>query len=117
MILLLASALAGVPDGVRGFAAPADVTAAFEEAKRPAPVCTELLAGHAALCFKVWEGGRRRWVVPADLEAWHTDVAALRLAVLERGRGRAKGAIERLHVAGGPADARSAYLQIRDGDG
>ncbi len=117
MIVWFAFAWGAVPDGLRPVAAPADIEARFRGAGAEPPVCTPVLPEHVALCFRVWEAGRRRWVKAGDLAAWGVGVEELRRAVIRRGQERLRGALERRHIDGMPADARSVYAVLRDGDG
>lgn len=119
MILLTVTALASVPAGVRGAAAPMDAPQLYAKRhpERAPLACTPMWEGHAQLCFRVREGGRNRWVTEADLGRWEVDRAALRLHVLERGQAIVRSAVEQRYVEGMPESAASRYLQVRDGDG
>lgn len=116
-LVLVPLASAGEVEGLQPAVAPNDVAKLFADAGKPAPACAPLLPDHAVLCFRYREAGKRRWVTASELEAWKTDVAALREQITRRGPSHLRGQIERLHVEGMPADGRSSYVRIRDGEG
>lgn len=106
MILwLVPAAGAAVPDGVRpavvGLDVPLAVAAWRQREGLPADAlaCEPLWPGATLLCWRVWEDGRRRWVLGSDLERWAADAAALRAAVVKAAEARLEGA-ERVPVGG-----------------
>lgn len=80
--ILLQLCWAAPPAGLRPIAAPADAEALYSAAQPDAaPLVCDLLLPHLKLCFKVWEGKRRRWVTEADAIAWKTTPTGLREAL------------------------------------
>ncbi|MEN0062474.1 MAG: hypothetical protein AAGA48_10010 [Myxococcota bacterium] len=103
---------------IRPVAATAEVLARFERWQRVTgqatslPACQPLEIPEVQLCFRVWEGRRRRWVTLSDLATWGTSGADLREAVVEDCAGSLR-ALQRQTVAGSTA----SYLTLTDGDG
>lgn len=74
--------------------------------------CAPLWPTAATLCFRVWEGGMRRWVTLSDTGRWGTSTAALTDAVSGLAAPHLAQA-ELLDVGGTSA----RYLRLVDGDG
>lgn len=112
--LLVATAIAQVPHGLRPALAPPDVHTLWASAHPDDPplACEAVLADRAMLCFRVWEGKRRRFVTQADLVAWGVGVDALVEAVRERSSERL-GALASAEVI----DMPESYWIARDDDG
>ncbi len=110
-----APASAAIPEGVRPAAAPDDVVESYAAAfpKRPGLACAPLLADHAKLCFRVWEGKERRWVTEADLTAWEADLDGLVKHVRGKSTDVMGNELEKKRIA----DMEAGYVQLRDGDG
>lgn len=74
------TALAG-PD-LRLAPAPIDAIQRHQEAHPEAGVlaCAPVLT-ETALCLRVWEGKRRRWVTVDDVKAWNTSIPALQASL------------------------------------
>ncbi|MEZ4323174.1 MAG: hypothetical protein R3F61_37265 [Myxococcota bacterium] len=115
ILALVCAALAAIPEGVRPAAAPADAPAQYEKAfpRKPGLACAPLLPEHALLCFRVWEGQKRRWVTVADLTAWQTDLDAL-VSHVTKG---AQKVLENEPTAQKVVDMDAVYHDLRDGDG
>ncbi len=112
--------LAGIPDGVRvsPVAATPDVLERFARwqtahgASPSQPLCQPLPFPEVQLCFRVWEGNRRRWVTEADGDRWEVTPRELR-ARIESHCVESVGRIETRRVEG----ASSRYAVLADGDG
>ncbi len=114
----IVSAMAAPPDGLRPVVAPFDVQAQHDAFRAERGLATQTLAcrplwpRHASLCFRVWDGGARRWVVRADLARWGTDVDGLRDQVQPKAAARLSEA--EVATVDGMA---STFLKHVDGDG
>lgn len=75
-------------------------------------VCQVAWAEVVDLCFRVWEQGKRRWVVVGDLAAWGADAAGLRATLAEPAAERVRAA-ELAPIEG----MSTSYLRLVDGDG
>lgn len=90
LLWMVATAFAGVPDGVRPVLAPANAPEQFAAwaAKKGQPElslpCREMVAEHLLVCFRVREGEKRRWVHSADLAQWEVSADALAIEVSRR---------------------------------
>lgn len=111
---------AGIPADVqiRPVAATRDDVARFErwQVERvrasSAALCQPLAIPEVQLCFRVWEGRRRRWVTEADGARWGVSARDLEERVL----GDCVESVSRAEVRtvqGGAA----RYLALTDGDG
>lgn len=121
MILLgwgLAAWAGAPPEGLRPVLAPVDAPEsyrAWREGRGLPPddlLCEPAWPGLALLCYRVWEGSRRRWVTRSDLAGWGVDLPSLHAAVADASK-VSIGAAELVGVEG--MDAR--YLRLVDGDG
>jgi len=112
---LLSLALAAIPEGLRPAAAPFDAPARYQaEFPGKSPLaCAPLLPKQALLCFRVWEGGRRRWVTERDLARWRTDLDGLVAGVKSGAEEVLKTEPGRVSVV----DFDGHYFELRDGDG
>ncbi|MEQ1566599.1 MAG: hypothetical protein ABMA64_13235 [Myxococcota bacterium] len=117
MIWALA-ALASPPDGLRPVVARAGAVdryarwAALEGELPARPVCEPVWPEIVDLCYRVWDQGKRRWVVTGDLGAWAADAPALRERVASAA-GEWVARAELVPIAGTPHQ----YLRLVDGDG
>lgn len=113
-VLVVGAASAQVPEGLRPALAPADVHVRWASAHPDDPplACEAVLAGRAALCFRVWEGKRRRFVTQADLVAWGVGVGDLVDGVRRRSEEHV-GSLVSAEVIDMPA----SYWIARDDDG
>ncbi len=117
--VLLGLAQAAVPEGVRPAVAPVNVQERYDryleqKGLGPAPLaCEAPIADALRLCFKVWEGEHRRWVVQSDLTTWGVSQTDLREAVVKR----AEDALNQQMTAVMVSGATKTYLQLADGDG
>lgn len=112
-------AWAGPPtEDLRPVLAPIDAPEGYARWRQdrglaPDPLaCAPAWPGTALLCFRVWEGSRRRWVTQGDLAAWGVPVEGLVTTVAEASR----AVIGRAEVV--PVEGMEArYLRLVDGDG
>ncbi len=74
--------------------------------------CEPLWPGVSLLCFRVWEGGERRWVESSDLERWGVGIPELKAALAKQAPSHLKDA-EIVEVGG----MSEKYLRLADGDG
>jgi hypothetical protein len=119
-VIVLCSALAwgAAPEGLRPVVASADVGQryvrwrALEGLPPERLVCEPFWPEAAALCFRVWEEGKRRWVVTADLFSWGVDAAGLRSAVVAQAEAKVRAA-EQVPIGG----MEGSYLRLVDPDG
>jgi hypothetical protein len=118
VIVLATAALAAPPDGLRPVVGSADVGERFvrwlgEQGLAPEHlVCEPVWPEVAQLCFRVWDQGKRRWVVGRDLATWGVDEPGLRAAVTPLAEAHLSAA--ELVPIGGTA---ASYLRLVDGDG
>jgi hypothetical protein len=75
-------------------------------------VCDPLWQDIALLCFRTWEGGKRRWVTASDAASWKTDAKAMRALLALQAAAHVQRA-EMVPVSGMSA----SYLRLVDGDG
>lgn len=116
-LLSFSTALAGVPDTVRPALAPVDAPQQYAALRAsrdlPAdPLVCETVWTEALLCFRVWEGKRRRWVTEGDLARWQATSEELRAAVTERSLARLES-LETVAIEG----MNATYRRLADGDG
>ncbi|MEO0606429.1 MAG: hypothetical protein AAF211_33690 [Myxococcota bacterium] len=118
-LLTLTPALATPPVGhLRPVAATPSLIARFvrhqTELGRPEafPVCRPLPVPELKLCFRVWEGDRRRWVTELDRLRWGVTAEILQSRIESNCVESVKRAVVRT-VQGGT----SRYLALTDGDG
>ena len=76
------------------------------------PVCEVAWTSTALLCYRVWEGDERRFVLSSDLAAWGATVADLHAIVARAAEAHLAQAVL-VPVEGTP----QSYLQLLDGDG
>lgn len=76
------------------------------------PVCVNVWSETAVVCFRVYEGKRRRWVVSDDLLTWQASPTSLQQAIVP-GCERMLSELEKRSVD--KMDAH--YYLLRDGDG
>jgi hypothetical protein len=118
VILLAGAALAAIPDGLRPVVGTADVGERFarwlgEEGMPPEHlICEPFWPEVASLCFRVWDKGKRRWVVGGDLQAWGVDEPALKAAATAGAEAKIRAA-ELVPIGG----TKASYLRLVDGDG
>lgn len=116
--LVAGVAAAAVPDGLRPVVAAVDAPERYNvfrmtEGQDPAALACETLWPEATLlCLRVWEGGKRRWVVDGDLGRWGIAFQAARDR-LAAGAADKISAAELVPIDGMPA----SYLRLVDGDG
>jgi len=87
-LVLSAPAVAAPPGQVLASVETPDVPGAYKEAAAARGmtgasvelVCRDLLEDELLLCFRVVDGGKRRYVHAGDLTAWGTDIAGLEAA-------------------------------------
>ncbi len=110
---------AGSPflERVRPVAAPWDVVDQYTEWSEKAGQegtiqCDEIWPDQVRLCFRIWEGKSRRWMVESETATAGIRPEDLRGHVLGQGT-RILTALEEVHVDGMP----HTYWQLRDGDG
>ena len=117
IVIVGVSWAAETPDSVRPVLASTDAPARFVawQASRGTDerlACEPLLGSEALLCFRTWEGKKRRWVTTADLKAWETTTAQLR----DRLGREAAGYLDEME-AKRPVDMPGTYYQLAHGDG
>ena len=118
MILLATAAWGAAPDGLRPVVGSVDVGERFvrwlgEQGLAPEHlVCEPVWPEVAQLCFRVWDQGKRRWVVGHDLGTWGVDEPGLRAAVTPLAEAHLKQA-ELVPIGG----MTTSYLRLVDGDG
>jgi hypothetical protein len=115
--VLLCHAGAPLLERVRPVAAPWDVVDQYAEWSEKAGQhgtihCDEIWADQVRLCFRIWEGKSRRWMLESETAAAGIPLKDLRGHVLGQGP-RILTGLERVPVEGMP----HAYWQLRDGDG
>jgi hypothetical protein len=118
LLVAFAAARPPVPDGLRpvvaDVGAPGRFAAWRKESGLP-PVdlaCEPALPGAVLLCFRIWEGGARRWVTVDDLRRWGLATGDLRTTLIPEALRRIETA-ERIAIEGTSA----SYLRLVDGDG
>ena len=117
IVIVGVSWAAETPDSVRPVLASTDAPARFVawQASRGTDerlACEPLLGSEALLCFRTWDGRKRRWVTMADLKAWETTTAQLR----DRLGREAAGYLDEME-AKRPVDMPGTYYQLAHGDG
>jgi hypothetical protein len=117
--MLVAWAVAAVPDGVTPVLAPGDAPQQYadwlqETGAPPVRLACDALWAEALVCFKVVDGSRRRWVTEADAKNWGVDVPGLRRVVTDRARQKLAQAPKVMTVEGMP---KSKYWLSAEGDG
>ncbi|NCG17486.1 MAG: hypothetical protein GWP91_00525 [Rhodobacterales bacterium] len=117
-LLSLTVAQGAVPEGVRPAVAPVDIQARYDQYRsgKNLPLvplaCEAPIADAVRLCFKFWEGEKRRWVSLADLNAWGVSLADLHQALVPAATQALEG-LQSVAIAG----TERHYLQLADGDG
>ena len=114
------AAVASVPEDVqvRPFAATKETLERFARWQREhgstpvAPLCQPLVVPEIQLCFRVWEGDRRRWVTAADGARWGVTPELLERHV----RGDCAEYVARAEGRVVEGDAKR-YVLLADGDG
>ena len=106
-----------LPDGLRPVLAPADAPsqfAAWQKSKGGADslACEPIWGNDALLCFRIWEGKKRRWVTESDLTTWGATTSQVRGHITLKAR-------EHLNtlVAKKPKDLPGEYYELVHGDG
>lgn len=115
--LFISTAFADVPKTVRPALAPADAPAQYAELRSRKgldedPLVCDDLWPDARLCFRVWDGKTRRWVVESDAKRWNVSVGDLTSAM----RSRSEARLAEMDVVEIDGMGRQ-YLRLSDGDG
>jgi len=117
-LVLISSAWSGVPsEDLRPVLARWDAPEEFAKLQKGSGetnslACEAIWPGNARLCFRVWEGKRRRWVTTEDLKSWKSTVAELKELV----RARAEQFVSEMNPKR-PIDMPGKYFELADGDG
>jgi hypothetical protein len=115
---LIASAGAAAPvDSLRPVLAPWNAPEQFAEWQASiggtaSLACESVWPGDARLCFRVWEGKKRRWVTEEDLVVWGVGMDSLKTVL----RSQAAERLTAMSVKS-PIDMPGSYLELVDGDG
>jgi hypothetical protein len=102
---------------VRPVLAPADAAGQYEawqksKGQENTLACDPLWGNDALLCFRLWEGKRRRWVTHQDMKEWGVTIHEMKAYISDKASEHVKGLSQKT-----PIGLPGQYYELVDGDG